>query len=85
MTNVLTANCIRCKLTDCVDGCPVDAFREGPNFLVMDPDDCIDCDVCALTTGILQSLICRQNRRHFSSSMSSWQRNGRRLPGEGAA
>ncbi|HEX8013353.1 MAG TPA: ferredoxin family protein [Casimicrobiaceae bacterium] len=26
--------------------CPVDAFREGPNFLVIDPDVCIDCTVC---------------------------------------
>jgi ferredoxin len=24
----------------------VDCFREGPNFLVIDPDECIDCAVC---------------------------------------
>lgn len=46
MTYVVTENCIRCKYTDCVSVCPVDAFHEGPNFLVIDPDDCIDCDVC---------------------------------------
>ena len=46
MTFVVTESCIRCKYTDCVDVCPVDAFREGPNFLVIDPDDCIDCAVC---------------------------------------
>lgn len=46
MTFVVTESCIRCKHTDCVDVCPVDAFREGPNFLVIDPDDCIDCAVC---------------------------------------
>lgn len=46
MTYVVTEACIRCKYTDCVDVCPVDAFREGPNFLVIDPDDCIDCAVC---------------------------------------
>jgi ferredoxin len=46
MTYVVMENCIRCKYTDCVDVCPVDAFREGPNFLVIDPEDCIDCDVC---------------------------------------
>jgi len=46
MTFVVTEACIRCKHTDCVDVCPVDAFREGPNFLVIDPDDCIDCAVC---------------------------------------
>ena len=46
MTFVVTEPCIRCKYTDCVDVCPVDAFREGPNFLVIDPDECIDCAVC---------------------------------------
>ncbi|MBI5908209.1 MAG: ferredoxin, partial [Burkholderiales bacterium] len=43
MTFVVTEACIRCKYTDCVDVCPVDAFREGANFLVIDPADCIDC------------------------------------------
>lgn len=46
MTFVVTESCIRCKYTDCVDVCPFDAFREGPNFLAIDPDDCIDCAVC---------------------------------------
>ena len=46
MTFVVTEACIRCKYTDCVDVCPVDAFREGANFLVIDPDQCIDCAVC---------------------------------------
>ena len=46
MTHVVTENCIKCKYTDCVEVCPVDCFREGPNFLVIDPDECIDCAVC---------------------------------------
>ena len=46
MTHVVSENCIKCKYTDCVDVCPVDCFREGPNFLVIDPDECIDCAVC---------------------------------------
>ena len=46
MTYVVTESCIRCKYTDCVDVCPVDCFREGPNMLVIDPDECIDCAVC---------------------------------------
>lgn len=46
MTFVVTENCIKCKFTDCVDVCPVDCFREGPNFLVIDPDECIDCTLC---------------------------------------
>jgi ferredoxin len=46
MTYVVTEPCINCKHTDCVEVCPVDAFREGENFLVIDPDSCIDCAVC---------------------------------------
>jgi ferredoxin len=46
MTFVVTESCIQCKHTDCVDVCPTDAFREGPNFLVIDPDECIDCALC---------------------------------------
>ncbi len=46
MTFVVTENCIKCKLTDCVEVCPVDCFHEGPNFLVIDPDECIDCTLC---------------------------------------
>ena len=46
MTYVVTDNCIRCKYTDCVDVCPVECFHEGPNFLAIDPDECIDCDLC---------------------------------------
>ena len=46
MTFVVTESCIRCKYTDCVEVCPVDAFREGPNFLVIDPVECIDCALC---------------------------------------
>jgi ferredoxin len=47
MTYVVTESCIRCKFTDCVDVCPVDCFHEGENFLVIDPEVCIDCGVCA--------------------------------------
>ncbi len=43
---MVTEKCIKCKYTDCVDVCPVDCFREGPNFLVIDPDECIDCNIC---------------------------------------
>jgi ferredoxin len=46
MTYVVTEACIKCKHTDCVDVCPTDAFREGPNFLVIDPQECIDCTLC---------------------------------------
>ncbi|HHJ40020.1 MAG: ferredoxin [Methylothermaceae bacteria B42] len=46
MAFVITENCINCKYTDCVDVCPVDCFHEGPNMLVIDPDECIDCTLC---------------------------------------
>ncbi|MEM9102639.1 MAG: ferredoxin FdxA [Pseudomonadota bacterium] len=46
MAFVVTDNCVNCKHTDCVEVCPVDCFYEGPNFLVIDPDECIDCALC---------------------------------------
>ena len=46
MTFVVTENCIKCKYTDCVDVCPVDCFHEGPNFLAINPEECIDCTLC---------------------------------------
>lgn len=46
MTFLVTEQCIKCKYTDCVEVCPVDCFYEGPNFLVIDPDECIDCALC---------------------------------------
>lgn len=46
MTHLVTENCIKCKHTDCVTVCPVDCFHEGPNFLAINPDECIDCGVC---------------------------------------
>ena len=46
MTFVVTESCIKCKYTDCVEVCPVDCFYEGPDFLVIHPDECIDCALC---------------------------------------
>lgn len=46
MPHVVTDACVLCKYTDCVDVCPVDCFHEGPNFVVIDPDECIDCAIC---------------------------------------
>jgi ferredoxin len=46
MTYLVTEACIKCKYTDCVSVCPVDCFYEGPNFLAIHPDECIDCGVC---------------------------------------
>tara|TARA_B100000686_G_scaffold266626_1_gene281515 strand:+ start:137 stop:478 length:342 start_codon:yes stop_codon:yes gene_type:complete len=46
MTYIVNENCIKCKLLDCVEVCPVDCFYEGENMLVIKPDECIDCGVC---------------------------------------
>ena len=46
MAYIVVDSCIKCKLTDCVEVCPVDCFYEGPNMLVINPDECIDCALC---------------------------------------
>ncbi|HEU0202344.1 MAG TPA: ferredoxin FdxA [Burkholderiaceae bacterium] len=46
MTHVVTESCINCRYSDCVAVCPVECFHQGPNFMVIDPDGCIDCGVC---------------------------------------
>lgn len=46
MAFVVADNCVLCKHTDCVEVCPVDCFYEGENFLVINPDECIDCGLC---------------------------------------
>jgi ferredoxin len=46
MTYVVTENCIKCVYTDCVVVCPADCFRVGPNFMVIEPEECLDCALC---------------------------------------
>ena len=46
MAYVVTESCIKCKYTDCIEVCPVDCFYEGPDFLVIHPEECIDCGLC---------------------------------------
>jgi ferredoxin len=46
MTYVVTDNCIQCRHTKCVDICPADAFHVGPNFLVINPNECVECGLC---------------------------------------
>jgi large subunit ribosomal protein L19 len=52
-----------------VEVCPVDCFHFGPNFMVIDPDECIDCTLCepgvsylllgaGLTTGVCHTPLC---------------------------
>lgn len=68
MTFVVTENCIRCKYTDCVDVCPADCFHEGPNFLVINPDTCIDCSLCVTecpAEAIFEESDLPEDQRHF--------------------
>ena len=46
MAYIVAEPCINCKFTDCVDVCPVECFYEGKNFLVIHPEDCINCGAC---------------------------------------
>lgn len=68
MTFVVTESCIKCKYTDCVDVCPMDCFVEGPNFLVIDPDGCIDCSICVAecpVDAIVSDSDVPDDQRHF--------------------
>ena len=68
MTFVVIDNCIKCKYTDCVEVCPVDCFHEGPNMLVIDPEECIDCTLCepeCPVEAILSEDDLREDQRHF--------------------
>lgn len=68
MAYVVTESCIQCKYTDCVEVCPVDCFREGANFLVIDPNECIDCTLCVPecpAEAIFPEYEVPESQRHF--------------------
>ena len=69
MPFVVTENCIKCKYTDCVEVCPVDCFHEGPNFLVIDPEECIDCTLVRAgmpgQRDLSRKTTCLPDRKHF--------------------
>jgi ferredoxin len=48
MAHIVTGRCVDCRYTDCCVVCPVDCFyeTENPRMLVIDPDTCIDCQLC---------------------------------------
>ncbi|UTC24668.1 ferredoxin family protein [Candidatus Comchoanobacter bicostacola] len=46
MAYIVSDQCINCKYTDCVEACPVDCFHEGPNMVIINPEECIDCNLC---------------------------------------
>ncbi len=68
MTFVVTESCINCVYTDCVEVCPMDCFFEGPNFLAIHPDECIDCAMCVAECpvgAIYSDLDVPQDQREF--------------------
>lgn len=83
MAYVITEPCIKCKYTDCVDVCPVDCFREGPNFLVIDPDECIDCTLCVAecpVDAIYPEDEVPEDQRHFIELNAQLAKNPKWLP-----
>jgi ferredoxin len=83
MAFVVTESCIQCKYTDCVNVCPMDCFYEGPNFLVINPDECIDCSICVAecpVDAIVGEKELPEEQRHFIhlnrdlSRKAGWQR-----------
>ncbi len=46
MPYIVTENCQKCRFTDCVTVCPVDAFHGDDEMIYIDPDACIDCGAC---------------------------------------
>ncbi|MGY6126877.1 MULTISPECIES: 4Fe-4S dicluster domain-containing protein [Paraburkholderia] len=52
MTCVVTDRCINCRYGDCLDACPVNAFRVGPNYVVIDPLVCVNCTTCVISCPI---------------------------------
>ena len=74
MTYIVKDECIKCKLTDCVEVCPVDCFYEGENMLVINPDECIDCGVCepecpieAITTEDVATQLMKDVNKEYSN------------------
>jgi ferredoxin len=68
MTFIVLESCIKCKYTDCVEVCPVDCFHEGPNYLVIDPEECIDCTLCepeCPVDAIVSEDDLREDQQHF--------------------
>jgi len=68
MAYVVTQACIGNKHTDCVDVCPVEAFREGPDMLFIDPEACIECNACLTECperAIFPQSAVPENMQHF--------------------
>jgi ferredoxin len=88
MPFVVTSNCINCKHTECATVCPAHCFYEGPNFLVINPDECVDCSFClpACPVGaIVEARDVREDQRAFirlnAQLATSWPRiRTRRTP-----
>ncbi len=74
MTYVVNDKCIKCKLMDCVEVCPVDCFYEGENMLVINPEECLDYGVCepecpieAITTEDVATQLMKDVNKEYSN------------------
>ena len=83
MPHVVTESCFKCERVSCVVVCPVDCFHEGANFVVIDPDVCIDCAVCVLECPV--AAICEEKdlpagQRQFVALNAKWAKSWPLLP-----
>ncbi|WMW81551.1 ferredoxin family protein [Undibacterium cyanobacteriorum] len=82
MTYVVTEACIGCKHTDCIQVCPVDCFHEGQNFLVIDPQSCVDCGLCEVecpVDAIRSESELKPEQQHFLALNAELSQNWPRL------
>ena len=69
MAFVVTAACAGCKAGDCIEVCPQRAFRIGPDSVVIDPEACTNCGVCALVCpvdAILPANLLRADQKKYA-------------------
>jgi ferredoxin len=52
MTCVVTDRCIKCRYGDCIQACPVQAFHAGAEFVVINPERCVNCTTCVIVCPI---------------------------------
>ena len=87
MSYFVTENCICCKYTQCVQVCPVDCFKEGVNFLVINKNECIDCGLCetecpinAIKQDIKTNIQYININNHFSKKLEKLTKQKTKLP-----
>ena len=84
MAHVVTDNCQACKFTDCVEVCPVECFYESEKQLVIDPEECIDCDACVVECPVEAIYAEDEIPNQFENALVFNETETQRLKDEGA-